>query len=129
MRRKSGSVANTAVVKLGMAFFVTDDCPYQETVETYNRCVDMDEEKTRKNRKEKKDGKFFKFVKKHFLQRKGSSNDVKEIHLVPEGEELKWASRSAGSAQSRSSSDTTGSEGDKMKVVHDMAEEYIQEDV
>jgi len=67
-------------------------------------------------------------VKKHFLQRKSSSNDVKEIHIVPDGDELKWARRSGGSAASRSSTDTSGSEGTRLEIVHDMAEEYHDDD-
>lgn len=67
-------------------------------------------------------------MKKHFLQRKSSSNDVKEIHIVPDGDELKWARRSGGSAASRSSTDTSGSEGTRLEIVHDMAEEYHDDD-
>ncbi|WAQ94663.1 hypothetical protein MAR_007134 [Mya arenaria] len=108
MRRKSRSVSdNTEVVKMGMGYFITEDIPYPE----------------------KKDGRLYKFVKKHILQRKGSSNDVKEIHIVPDGDEFKWARRSGGSAASRSSTGTSGSEGDRLEVVHDMAEEYTQEAV
>lgn len=76
---------------------------------------------------EKKDGRFYKFVKRHFLQRKQGANDVREIHIVPEGDDLKWARRSAGSAASRSSDETTSSKEDRLKVVYDMAEEYIQD--
>lgn len=75
----------------------------------------------------KKDGRFYKFVKKHILQRKATSNEVQEIHIVPDGDEFLWARRSAGSAASRSSNGTSSSEGEKLEVVHDMAEEYIDD--
>lgn len=75
----------------------------------------------------KKDGRFYKFVKKHILHRKNTSNDVKEIQILPDGDELRWARRSAGSAASRSSNGTSGSETDKLEVVHDMAEEYMDD--
>ena len=75
----------------------------------------------------KKDGRFYKFVKKHILQRKTHSNDVQEIHIVPDGEEFRWARRSAGSAASRSSNGTSSSEGDRLETVHDMAEEYVDD--
>ena len=54
---------------------------------------------------------------------------MQEIHIVPEGDELRWARRSAGSAASRSSEETTSSESDRLEVVHDMADEYIPEAV
>ncbi|XP_053373487.1 uncharacterized protein LOC123531963 isoform X1 [Mercenaria mercenaria] len=96
-----------------------------ESVETRESMED--ESRSKKQKSEKKDGRFYKFVKRHFLQRKNSSNDVKEIRIVPDGDEFKWARRSAGSAASRSSNETTSSDGDRLEVVHDMAEEYIPE--
>ncbi|XP_052783163.1 uncharacterized protein LOC128219393 [Mya arenaria] len=105
---------------------------FQESVDTFSTCmdsVDQNDGGTPKVKKDKNDGRLYKFVKKHILQRKGLSNDVKEIHIVPDGDEFKWARRSGGSAASRSSTGTSGSEGDRLEVVHDMAEEYTQEAV
>ncbi|XP_060551329.1 uncharacterized protein LOC132712914 isoform X1 [Ruditapes philippinarum] len=96
-----------------------------ESVETEGNMED--EKASKKQKREKKDGRFYKFVKKHFLQRRNTSNDVKEIRIVPDGDEFKWARRSAGSAASRSSNETTSSDGDRLEVVHDMAEEYTPE--
>lgn len=128
MRGKATKVSNekTIVVKMGVEYFTTEDNPYPESVET--TCMD-DGKRSKSDKKEKKDGRFYKFVKKHILQRKNSSNDVKEIHIIPDGDELKWARRSAGSAASRSSNGTSSSDGDKLEVVHDMAEEYFHDDV
>lgn len=124
---KKGKVAEerTVVVKLGLEYFTTADPTYPESVETIKSMED--ESKSKKQKREKKDGRFYKFVKKHFLQRRNTSNDVQEIRIVPDGDEFKWARRSAGSAASRSSNETTSSEGDRLEVVHDMAEEYIPE--
>ncbi|XP_060551330.1 uncharacterized protein LOC132712914 isoform X2 [Ruditapes philippinarum] len=115
----------TLVVKLGMEYFTTADSTYPESVETEGNMED--EKASKKQKREKKDGRFYKFVKKHFLQRRNTSNDVKEIRIVPDGDEFKWARRSAGSAASRSSNETTSSDGDRLEVVHDMAEEYTPE--
>lgn len=46
---------------------------------------------------------------------------------MPDGDEFMWARRSAGSAASRSSNGTSSSESDKLEVVHDMAEEYVED--
>lgn len=76
----------------------------------------------------KHDGRFYKFVKKHFLHRKSGSTNVQEIHIVPEGDELRWARRSAGSGTSRLSDiTTTSTECRRMEVVNDLADEYLPE--
>lgn len=125
MKKKGMENECTKVVKLGMSFFTTVDSSYPESVETVES-REM-EAALKKHKREKKDGRLYKFVKKHFLQRRNSSNDVQEIRIVPEGDELKWARRSAGSAASRSSNETTGSDVERLEVVHDMAEEYVPE--
>ncbi|XP_045169219.1 uncharacterized protein LOC123531963 isoform X2 [Mercenaria mercenaria] len=125
MKKGKETEDRTLVVKLGLEYFTTADSTYPESVETRESMED--ESRSKKQKSEKKDGRFYKFVKRHFLQRKNSSNDVKEIRIVPDGDEFKWARRSAGSAASRSSNETTSSDGDRLEVVHDMAEEYIPE--
>ena len=79
----------------------------------------------------KHDGRFYKFVKKHFLHRKSGSTNVHEIHILPEGDELRWArrERSAGSGTSRLSEVTTSTECGRMEVVNDLADEYLPESV
>lgn len=124
-KKRNTEHEHTKVVKIGMSLFTTGDPSYPESVETVEH-QDM-EESPKQQKREKKDGRLYKFVKKHFLQRKNSSNDVQEICILPDGDDLKWARRSAGSAASRSSHETTGSDAERLEVVHDMAEEYVPE--
>lgn len=126
---KSKSPTNdTLVVKLGLEYFTTTNTVFRDVEEAHTSdSTDSSMEDKKKNKGAKKDGRFYKFVKKHFLQRKGGPTNVQEIHILPEGDELRWARRSGGSAASRSSEETTGSESDRLEVVHDMAEEYLPE--
>lgn len=117
--KRNAANNETIVVKLGMSYFTTVNA---ETV----HMTTLENNDFSKKKSKNKDGRLYKFVKKHFLRTSGS-NEVKEISIIPDGDELKWARRSGGSAASRSSNETSGSEGERLTVVHDMAEEYIQE--
>ncbi|KAL4222759.1 hypothetical protein ACF0H5_018800 [Mactra antiquata] len=125
-KMKKGKVSDedTRVIKLGIEYFTTVESTYPESVDTFES-MEEDKKSKKKQKGEKKDGRFYKFVKRHFLHRRGNSNNVQQISIVPDGDEFKWARRSAGSAASRSSNETTGSDSDRLEVVHDMAEEYI----
>ncbi|KAK3588033.1 hypothetical protein CHS0354_012079 [Potamilus streckersoni] len=74
-------------------------------------------------------GRFYRFVRKHFLGRgREKKTQVKEISILPEGEEFRWASRSASSsAASRTSVETNSSTNSNIEVVHDMDEENTLE--
>ncbi|KAL3831777.1 hypothetical protein ACJMK2_023484 [Sinanodonta woodiana] len=74
-------------------------------------------------------GMFYRFVRKHFLGRgREKKTEVKEISILPEGEELRWASRmSSSSAASRSSIKTNSSINSNIEVVHDMDQENTLE--
>lgn len=118
----------TEVMRLGMDKFTTVDL-----LPSLYSCHDMEDTSSvqsgsddKKAKRSKKDGRFYKFVKRHFLQRRKTGNDVKEICIIPDDEEFRWARRSAGSAASRSSEETLPNSTDsQVKVVHDMAEEYV----
>lgn len=138
MMKSKSPTTTTMVVKLGMEYFTTSQTRrgcniFPEVEEGHMSDSENNSNGNKKKDKHekgaKKDGRFYKFVKKHFLQRKSGPTTVQEIHIVPEGDELRWARRSAGSGTSRSSEETTSTEGDRLEVVHDMADEYLPEAV